>query len=112
MKKLIIGVVITLFLCGTVFDARAQETKFFGLEQGPLLHGTTTMVMAITINQWCKRYGKIEEDYGVFSVGIPLLALWMNEYTDYKWGRQDDYYKDLAYGFIGAITGKLLCYTF
>ena len=111
MKKLII--IIILLCCRMAFpQSNPEETKFFGLEKGPLLHGTTTMLMSICINQWNKRFGKIEEDYGLLSIGLPIIFLSINEFEDYKYGNKKDFYKDMCYGIIGAITGKILCYTF
>jgi hypothetical protein len=65
--------------------------------------------MSACLDRWHDK-----RDYGTFSIGITMMFGLVKEYADYqvskRWTR--DNWMDLGCDFLGAITGKLLSYTF
>jgi len=105
-------------ICDSSFTTEAyaiERENIYGLRYDYLLHYETGMIMGITITKWNDSVFKIKEDYGLYSIGIPCIFAGLKELRDYKANGDrfpDDAWKDFSVSILGALTGKLLCYTF
>lgn len=92
--------VILLLLFAIQLNAREN---FNGLRYDYILHYETSLIMSVCIARWHEK-----EDYGILSIGFPLFVGGMKEISDH-----DKYWwKDMTFNILGAISGKLLSYSF
>jgi len=112
MKKYIIALLVLLFTSNVFANHREN---FYGLRYDYMLHFETGMVSTIVIDQWNKGMFRIGEDYGLLSIGIPVLLGIAKEWHDLKADNASlnrETYNDLGFTVLGAISGKFLSYTF
>lgn len=102
MKKIII--ILLLFMFTT--RVRALPRRDY------MLHFSAGWMTSVTIARWQYRLGT-DDDYGIWTLGIPVFLGISKEFydsPDLKWNKEN--WKDLGYTVLGAITGKLMSYTF
>ena len=112
MKYIITTVFLFIFL--TVSEATQRE-NFYGIRYDYTLHYQTGMVSAIVLDQWNKGPFDIGEDYGLISIGVPILLGFAKEYVDFKSNDEriaEDARHDMIATVFGALTGKFLSITF
>jgi hypothetical protein len=106
--KNIVNILLVVFIF--FYLPTTDRENFHGIRYDYMLHYETSFIMATCISGWI---GK--EDYGIFSVGIPLFIGGMKECMDYhNSGNKfpNDTWKDITFDFLGALSGKLMTYTF
>lgn len=114
LRSVLIILILIIALPQTEATAQHRE-NFYGIRYDYTLHFETGMVASIVIDQWNKHMFNIGEDYGLLSIGIPILMGVAKEYHDFKYGDQrirEDAYYDLGFTVLGALTGKMFSLTF
>ena len=111
MRQIII-IIIFLIFCNPIL---ARE-NINGIRYDYLLHYESACIGAIAIAGFNKNVFDIKEDYGLYSIGIPVMIVGiLKELRDYRNNGNNlpkDSYKDFMFTVAGAISGKLLSYTF
>jgi hypothetical protein len=107
MKILKTLIAVILFFSFISFAESSERENFYGIRYDYLLHYQTGSLMALTLDQW------FEND--IITFGLPFLASFAKEYIDYA--RNDDiltedFYKDIGFTMLGAISGKILSFSF
>jgi hypothetical protein len=94
---------IVLYILLTVQSIFAERENIYGLRYDYLLHYETSLIISVSMNRWVKF-----EDYGIISVGSALLVgLCKEHFIDKDFDK-----RDIQFNILGAISGKLLSYTF
>jgi uncharacterized protein YfiM (DUF2279 family) len=92
--------------------------KDFTIRQDHVLHFTTTTIMSVCVIEYERSQNgffgyKTKEDYGLFSIGLPMTFGVIKEIYDNKgfFHRNPESWKDLGFDLLGALFGKFLTYT-
>ena len=103
---------ITLIIWLSTISIYAQKPIVLP-EYDKLLHGTVSFSMVTLIVGWEKKFLGIKEDYGIGSVGIPILTNVFKEIHDCKgnFTQNKHSWQDIRAGMIGAVFGKMISYT-
>jgi len=112
MKFLMIFFMFILLIGSSPLESREN---FKGIRYDYLLHYQTGVITATTIDQWNRGFWNIGEDYGILSIGIPMLLGAAKEYHDFRSNNKkfvEDAYKDFGFTILGAISGKFLSMSF
>ena len=115
MKRFILVVSMFTFLFSSNLYSMERE-NINGIRYDYLLHYESACIAAITVYGFNKGMFDIEEDYGLFTIGVPVLLVGiLKEYRDYRVNGghiPKDSLQDFSCTVLGAITGKLMTYTF
>jgi len=115
VKKIIFALLTIIFIF--VSNSYGMERENInGIRYDYLLHYESACIGAITMYGFNKGMFDIKEDYGLFTVGVPVLLVGiLKEFRDYRANDghiPKDSLQDFSCTILGAITGKLLTYTF
>lgn len=81
IKKFLLSLVILFFSVSIVYG---EPKKSYGLRWDRMLHWHIGFSSSIILTQWQKKWLDREEDYGIISIGFPLILGITKEYKDHK----------------------------